>query len=135
MRTRIVAQRMEFAHPLVGGAFCDVLGPTLLVGAMHVVHYGAGALSSYGGQAGQGGAAGDAIKVKYLGLFLYQTHLVMAKVKKRASYEPREWLPLRMFDAQNLEEGQGSSRLPLYASSTSYSPYLPSQVSLRTVSV
>ncbi|GAA5871301.1 hypothetical protein JCM8547_007246 [Rhodosporidiobolus lusitaniae] len=113
MRTLVVAQRMEFNTPLVGGAFCDVLGPTLLVGAMHVLrtggsvgHFGSGAATVPGGMAGGAGGA-EPPRVKYLGLFLYRTHLVMAKIKKRASYEPREWLPLRLFDVQNVEEGQG----------------------------
>jgi hypothetical protein len=47
--------------------------------------------------------------LKYWGVFLYNSHVVMAKIKKRASYEPREWLPLRMFDIQDLEDGQGLS--------------------------
>ncbi|BGO97355.1 hypothetical protein NBRC10513v2_001276 [Rhodotorula toruloides] len=115
MRTRIVARRMEFSTPLVGGTFCDVLGPTLLVGAMHVVH--SGPASTMGSQAGSAGGAGgpgagagqaaEGVRVKYLGCFLYRSHLVMAKIKKRATYEPREWLPLRVFTIQNMEDGQG----------------------------
>lgn len=120
MRTRIVARRMEFSTPLVGGTFCDVLGPTLLVGAMHVVHSGplsamsaqagsAGGIGSSGANAGTGQAT-EGVRVKYLGCFLYRSHLVMAKIKKRATYEPREWLPLRVFTIQNVEDGQGAWR-------------------------
>ncbi|GAA5989771.1 hypothetical protein JCM11641_006028 [Rhodosporidiobolus odoratus] len=98
MRTRVVARRMEFNTPLVGGAFCDILGPTLLVGSLHVVHYGSGARGD--------GPQGE-LRDKYLGCFLYRSHLVMAKIRKRASYEPREWLPLRLFDVNGMEEGQG----------------------------
>lgn len=116
MRTRIVARRMEFSTPLVGGTFCDVLGPTLLVGAMHVVHSGPASMmgsqaGSAGGAGGPGAGAGQAaegVRVKYLGCFLYRSHLVMAKIKKRATYEPREWLPLRVFTIQNMEDGQGA---------------------------
>ncbi|GAA5943521.1 hypothetical protein JCM10213_005518 [Rhodosporidiobolus nylandii] len=97
MRTRVVAQRMEFLSPVVGGAFCDILGPTLLVGALHVLHIPPP--SAFGAQ--------QELRVKYLGCFLYKTHLVMAKIKKRASYEPREWLPLRLFEISSVEDGQG----------------------------
>ncbi|GAA5835407.1 hypothetical protein JCM11251_005226 [Rhodosporidiobolus azoricus] len=125
MRTRIVAQRMEFNTPVVGGAFCDVLGPTLLVGAMHVLHFtggdgspnqatgagrpgGSSSTSSMGGGGGSsGGGAGEVLKVKYYGAFLYRSHVVFAKIRKRATYEPREWLPLRLFDVMDVEEGQG----------------------------
>ncbi|GAA6039621.1 hypothetical protein JCM8097_002221 [Rhodosporidiobolus ruineniae] len=140
MRTRVVAKRMEFHTPLVGGAFCDVLGPTLLVGALHVVHYhgggavgypasvapyglglsgasgaaglgpvggGNGAVAMSGAASGSSSGGGGELRVKYLGCFLYRTHLVMAKIKKRASYEPREWLPLRLFEISNVEDGQG----------------------------
>ncbi|GAA5911319.1 hypothetical protein JCM6882_002348 [Rhodosporidiobolus microsporus] len=132
MRTRVVARRMEFNTPLVGGAFCDVLGPTLLVGAMHVLHYtggdgspaqatgaggasGGGSSGAAGGSGTQGGGGGgvggsgggDVLKVKYYGCFLYRSHVVMAKIRKRASYEPREWLPLRLFEVNAVEEGQG----------------------------
>ncbi|GJN88145.1 hypothetical protein Rhopal_001102-T1 [Rhodotorula paludigena] len=105
MRTRVVARRMDFNTPLVDGTFCDILGPTLLVGALHVVH-------SSGGEAGMAGAVGplsqpEVLKVKYLGCFLYRSHLVMAKIRKRATYEPKEWLPLRLFEIQSLEDGQG----------------------------
>ncbi|GAA5923257.1 hypothetical protein JCM1841_005687 [Sporobolomyces salmonicolor] len=91
MRTRIVASRMEFQSP-ISLAFCDVLGPTLLVGALHVLHRS---------------AALEPIRLKYYGCFLYRTHLILAKIKKRASYEPREWLPLRLFEIKAVEEGQG----------------------------
>ncbi|BGP45599.1 hypothetical protein JCM10450v2_001418 [Rhodotorula kratochvilovae] len=106
MRTRVVARRMEFHTPLVGGTFCDILGPTLLVGALHVVHASGGAPAHVPAAVGAG-AQGEVLKVKYLGCFLYRSHLVMAKIKKRASYEPREWLPLRLFDIQGVDEGHG----------------------------
>ncbi|GAA5944001.1 hypothetical protein JCM3775_006805 [Rhodotorula graminis] len=108
MRTKVVARRMEFNTPLVGGTFCDILGPTLLVGALHVVHSG-GPLAPPAPMAATAGVQhpGEVLKVKYLGCFLYRSHLVMAKVKKRASYEPKEWLPLRLFDIQGVDDGQG----------------------------
>ncbi|GAA6011460.1 hypothetical protein JCM11491_002794 [Sporobolomyces phaffii] len=91
IRTRIVANRMEF-QSTVSTAFCDILGPTFLVGALHVLHRS---------------AAIEPIRVKYYGCFLYRSHLILAKIKKRASYEPREWLPLRLFEITSLDEGQG----------------------------
>jgi hypothetical protein len=126
LRTRIVASRIEFNTPLVGGAFCDLLGPTLLVGALHVVHYNTSSGSSasafhnsdpWSSQApapsSPVSSASEVVRVKYFGCFLYRTHLVMAKIKKRALYEPREWLPLRLFDIQSVEEGQGECELQL----------------------
>ncbi|GAA5873404.1 hypothetical protein JCM16303_001115 [Sporobolomyces ruberrimus] len=91
IRTRIVANRMEF-QSTVSMAFCDILGPTLLVGALHVLHRS---------------AVVEPIRLKYYGCFLYRSHLILAKIKKRASYEPREWLPLRLFEIASLEEGHG----------------------------
>ncbi|GAA5964766.1 hypothetical protein JCM3765_002547 [Sporobolomyces pararoseus] len=91
IRTRIVANRMEF-QSTVSIAFCDILGPTLLVGALHVLHRS---------------AVIEPVRVKYYGCFLYRSHLILAKIKKRASYEPREWLPLRLFEISSLEEGHG----------------------------
>ena len=82
-------------------AFCDILGPTLLVGALHVLHRS---------------AVIEPIRVKYYGCFLYRSHLILAKIKKRASYEPREWLPLRLFEISSLEEGPGESH-PYFLSS------------------
>ncbi|GAA5865787.1 hypothetical protein JCM3774_003093 [Rhodotorula dairenensis] len=120
LRTRIVASRIEFNTPLVGGAFCDLLGPTLLVGALHVVHYntnsGPSSTAVYNADPWSSqvptpsspvAPAAELVRVKYFGCFLYRSHLVMAKIKKRALYEPREWLPLRLFDIQSVEEGQG----------------------------
>ncbi|GAA6059167.1 hypothetical protein JCM10212_005512 [Sporobolomyces blumeae] len=91
IRTRIVASRMEF-QATVSVAFCDILGPTILVGALHVLHRS---------------TLVEPLRVKYYGCFLYKSHLILAKIKKRASYEPREWLPLRLFDITSLEEGHG----------------------------
>ncbi|GAA6020101.1 hypothetical protein JCM10207_006255 [Rhodosporidiobolus poonsookiae] len=99
-RTRVVAQRMDFATPLAGGAFCDLLGPTLLVGALHVVR-------SLSGEGAPAGVGEHEVKVRYWGCFLYRTHVVMAKIRKRAVYEPREWLPLRLFEISDVDEGQG----------------------------
>lgn len=67
------------------------MGPILLISSLHVLHH----------------YRLDPIKIKYYGVFLYQTHLIMVKVKKRDVYEPREWLPLRLFDLVNIEEGEG----------------------------
>ncbi|KAM0752527.1 hypothetical protein T439DRAFT_324621 [Meredithblackwellia eburnea MCA 4105] len=91
LRTKIVASRMEFQTP-TGWAFCDVLGPTLLIGALHVLHRW---------------PSPDGLRNKYYGCFLYRTHLVMVKIRKRDSYEPREWLPLRRFELINVPEGEG----------------------------
>ncbi|KAK4701210.1 hypothetical protein P7C70_g5026, partial [Phenoliferia sp. Uapishka_3] len=126
LRTRIVAARMEFqavSHSTrrcegfeltgcreleaksfvlftepcfqpqpIGWAFCDVLGPTLLIGTLHVLHRS---------------PLVDTFRNKYYGCFLYRSHLVMVKIRKRDSYEPRDWLPLRQFTIEAVEEGEG----------------------------
>lgn len=38
----------------------------------------------------------------------------MVKVRKRDSYEPREWLPLRLFEIVDLTEGEGKSHNVLF---------------------
>ncbi|SGY68527.1 BQ5605_C004g02894 [Microbotryum silenes-dioicae] len=91
IRTKIVATRMEFLAP-ANAAFCDVLGPTLLVGSLHVLH--------------RSHSADSGLRVKYFGCFLYRSHLIIGKIKKRDSYEPREWLPLRLFDIVDLPDGE-----------------------------
>ncbi|KAK4049729.1 hypothetical protein OIO90_005310 [Microbotryomycetes sp. JL221] len=90
-RTRVVASRMEFLAP-TSSAFCSILGPTLLVGTLHYF---------------QRTALSEPLRIKYYGCFLYRTHLVVCKIKRRLSYEPREWLPLRLFDLTSIEEGEG----------------------------
>lgn len=40
--------------------------------------------------------------------FLYRSHLIICKIKKRDSYEPREWLPLRLFELTDVEDGDGA---------------------------
>ncbi|KAM0791965.1 hypothetical protein ACM66B_000468 [Microbotryomycetes sp. NB124-2] len=91
LRTKIVASRMEFLAP-TSSAFCNILGPTLLVGTLHFLHRA---------------ASHEPLRIKYYGCFLYQTHLVVCKIKRRLNYEPREWLPLRQFDLTNIDEGEG----------------------------
>lgn len=77
----------------IGWAFCDVLGPTLLIGTLHVLHRSpvAGSFSN-----------------KYYGCFLYRSHLVMVKIRKRDSYEPRDWLPLRQFTIESIDDDEGA---------------------------
>ncbi|KAK4052150.1 hypothetical protein OIV83_002445 [Microbotryomycetes sp. JL201] len=91
LRTKTVASRMEFLAP-TSSAFCNILGPTLLVGTLHFLHRT---------------ASHEPLRIKYYGCFLYQTHLVVCKIRRRLSYEPREWLPLRQFDLTSIEEGEG----------------------------
>lgn len=74
-------------------AFKEVLGSVLLIHALHVLH--------------RSQLTTEPMKIKYFGVFLYATHLVMVKVKKRDVYEPREWLPLRLFEVIDIKEGEG----------------------------
>jgi hypothetical protein len=62
----------------------------------------------------------NSIKANFYGLALYGTHLVMIKAKKTNLYEPKHWLPLRLFDTQKVPDGEG--QLP-YAIKMSYRNY------------
>ena len=108
LRTRTIAARLQFqsvrfSFPLsapadatlrqsINVAFCDILGPTLLVGSLHVLHRW----------------ATPDLKIKYYGCFLYRSHLFMVKVRRRVFYEPREWLPVRLFELVDVPEGEGT---------------------------
>lgn len=96
LRTRLVASRMDF-NSSANVALCDLLGQTLLVGTLHFFHKCTSAPLSV-----------EAVpRVKYYGILLFASHLVVVKVKKRETYEPREWLPLRLLDIASLAEGEG----------------------------
>ena len=96
LRTRLVASRMDF-NSSANVALCDLLGQTLLVGTLHFFHKSSATPSSV-----------EAVpRVKYYGILLFASHLVVVKVKKRETYEPREWLPLRLLDITALAEGEG----------------------------
>lgn len=96
LRTRLVASRMDF-NSSANVALCDLLGQTLLVGTLHFFHKSSATPTSV-----------EAVpRVKYYGILLFATHLVVVKVKKRETYEPREWLPLRLLDITSLAEGEG----------------------------
>lgn len=56
--------------------------------------------------------------------FLYRSHLVISKIKKRDSYEPREWLPLRIFEITNVDDGEGASKGVLTRSESSLTEIL-----------
>ena len=96
LRTRLVASRMDF-NSSANVALCDLLGQTLLVGTLHFFHKSTATP-----------AAVDSVpRIKYYGILLFASHLVVVKIKKRETYEPREWLPLRLLDITSLAEGEG----------------------------
>ncbi|KAG2156208.1 hypothetical protein DEU56DRAFT_723514 [Suillus clintonianus] len=68
--------------------FLSSLGPCHLAGSLDVIHYHSLNASSNG-----------TIKAKYLGAFLYPGgYLVLAKVHKVKTYEPKHWFSLAGFD-------------------------------------
>lgn len=116
LRTKLVASRLDFhsvrcqslrvrqadAEQSINSAFCAILGATLLCGSLHVLHHTPSPTGSTEG------------RLKYYGCFLYRSHLVMVKVKKRDSYLPREWVPLRLLsEIVGIPEGEGESDLRL----------------------
>lgn len=40
---------------------------------------------------------------------LYDSHLVMMRIRKTNVYELKHWLPLRLFDAYKVPDGEGAS--------------------------
>ncbi|KAG1755533.1 hypothetical protein EDB19DRAFT_1625685 [Suillus lakei] len=68
--------------------FLSSLGPCHLAGSLDVIHYHSLNASSNG-----------TVKAKYLGAFLYPGgYLVLAKVHKVRTYEPKHWFSLAGFD-------------------------------------
>lgn len=47
------------------------------------------------------------VKAAFYGLVLYESHLVMLRAKKTNLYEPKHWLPLRLYDLQVVPDGEG----------------------------
>jgi hypothetical protein len=47
------------------------------------------------------------LKAGFYGLVLYDSHLILFKVKKTNVYEPRHWLPLRLFELVKVADGEG----------------------------
>jgi hypothetical protein len=78
-------------------AFLGVLGSATLVGALFYV---------------EPAGPDQHVKVKYYGAFLYRSHILLVKVKRQDAYEPRHWLPLRVFEVESvLEEDSPSMSL------------------------
>ncbi|KAH9815083.1 hypothetical protein DFH28DRAFT_893210 [Melampsora americana] len=94
LKTELIASRMEL-HFSYRAAFVSLLGQIQLVGSLHVLYHGP-ALDP-----------NEAFKIKYHGIFLYQTHLVIVKVKRASVYEPRHWFPIRYFDLVDIPESSG----------------------------
>ncbi|EGG11484.1 uncharacterized protein MELLADRAFT_76697 [Melampsora larici-populina 98AG31] len=94
LKTELIASRMEL-HFSYRAAFVSLLGQIQLVGSLHVLYHGP-ALDP-----------NEAFKIKYHGIFLYQTHLVIVKVKRASVYEPRHWFPIRYFELVDIPESTG----------------------------
>ncbi|KAG0709788.1 hypothetical protein DFH29DRAFT_793279 [Suillus ampliporus] len=68
--------------------FLSSLGPCHLAGSLDVIHYH-----------GLNASSNGTVKAKYLGAFLYPGgYLVLAKVHKVRTYEPKHWFSLAGFD-------------------------------------
>ncbi|KAG0150998.1 hypothetical protein CROQUDRAFT_130411 [Cronartium quercuum f. sp. fusiforme G11] len=94
LKTELIASRMEL-HSSYRAAFVSLLGQIQLVGSLHVLYHGPVLDPS------------EAFKIKYHGIFLYQTHLVIVKVKRTTVYEPRHWFPIRYFELVDIPECSG----------------------------
>lgn len=77
----------------------------------------------------------EAFKIKYHGIFLYETHLVIVKVKRASVYEPRHWFPLRYFEVVDVPEGSGEYRqkpaAPVTVAHASATGLMPFSFTLR----
>ena len=74
----------------------------MLIGSGHVTHTGPSTPINVVGANGS-----NVIKASFYGLLLYKTHFVMIRCKKTQQYEPKHWLPLRLFDMQKVPDGEG----------------------------
>lgn len=115
IKTEVIAHRMELHSvrldvlsmtdradaPLLQSyrsAFISLLGQIQLVGSLHVLYHGPTLDPT------------EAFKIKYHGIFLYEQHLVIVKVKRASIYEPRHWFPIRYFDVLDISDGSGAHR-------------------------
>lgn len=94
LKTELIASRMEL-HSSYRAAFVCLLGQIKLVGSLHILYHGPNLDPS------------EAFKIKYHGIFLYQTHLVVVKVKRATVYEPRHWFPIRYFELIDIPDSSG----------------------------
>ncbi|WAR51862.1 hypothetical protein PtB15_1B298 [Puccinia triticina] len=94
LKTELIASRMEL-HSSYRAAFVCLLGQIKLVGSLHILYHAPSLDPS------------EAFKIKYHGIFLYQTHLVIVKVKRATVYEPRHWFPIRYFDLIDISDSSG----------------------------
>lgn len=79
-------------------AFLTSLGASLLAGSVDVIHHHADRIP---------GSSGT-VKAKYLGAFLYMGgYLILAKVSKGKTYEPRHWFSLASFELFDVPEEEG----------------------------
>lgn len=75
------------------------LDQVILVGSAHVIYTNATLPTSVGHP--------STIKAAFYGLVLYGTHLLFIKPRKTNLYEPKHWLPLRLFDMHKVPDGEG----------------------------
>ncbi|EIW73040.1 hypothetical protein M231_04313 [Tremella mesenterica] len=93
IKSSSVISRMDY-HPLITPMFLKSLGTCRLVGSLDVLHHHPTLAPLV-----------PPVKVKYLAAFLYRGYLVLAKVKKGKTYEPRHYLPLEVFQLIDITEG------------------------------
>lgn len=73
------------------------LEQVLLVGSAHIIHTDSNIPN----------ASTSVVKASFFGVLLYTTHVVLIRVKKTNVYEPKHWLPLRLFDLHKVPDGEG----------------------------
>ncbi|OAX44505.1 hypothetical protein K503DRAFT_729141 [Rhizopogon vinicolor AM-OR11-026] len=84
----VTAPHSKLASRNLSSDFISSLGPCHLAGSLDVIHYHSLNTSSSG-----------TVKAKYLGAFLYAGgYLILAKVHKARTYEPKHWFSLAGFD-------------------------------------
>jgi len=77
--------------------FLSSLGSCHLAGSLDVIHYH-----------GLNASSNGTVRAKYLGAFLYPGgYLVLAKVHKIRTYEPKHWFSLAGFDLVDSTEDEG----------------------------
>ncbi|KAG9017447.1 hypothetical protein FRB93_007562 [Tulasnella sp. JGI-2019a] len=83
VKTKLISARMD-GHLILTQPLLASLGDCVLAGALDVVHHHI-ILAPLK----------PPIKARYLGAFLYAGYLILVKVRRGKTYEPRHWFPLR----------------------------------------
>lgn len=93
----VTATHSKPASRNLSSGFISSLGQCYLAGSLDVIHYHSLSARSSG-----------TVKAKYLGAFLYAGgYLILAKVHKTGTYEPKHWFSLAGFDLVDSTQDEG----------------------------